>query len=80
VPFATFAQALKPGFEMNKVFLALTALAFPFAASTAQAETVYFDSGSAKVHRAQVARHKHKVWVPAHRSKGRLVKGHYIWR
>jgi hypothetical protein len=27
-----------------------------------------------------VERHKHKVWVPAHRSKGHLVKGHYIWR
>jgi len=65
---------------MNKVFLALTALAFSFAASSARAETVYFDSGSAKVHRGQVESHKHKVWVPAHRSKGRLVRGHYIWR
>jgi hypothetical protein len=65
---------------MNKVSLALTALAFFFAASTAQAETVYFDSGSAKVNRSQAATHKKKVWVPAHRSKGRLVKGHYVWR
>lgn len=67
---------------MNKVFLALTALVVSFAASTAQASTVYFDSGSAKVNGDQAARqkHKHKVWVPAHRSKGRLVKGHYVWR
>jgi hypothetical protein len=65
---------------MNKVFLALTALAISFAASSARAETVYFDSGSAKVNRGQVERHKQKVWVPAHRSKGHLVKGHYIWR
>ncbi|MDM0064434.1 hypothetical protein QTH89_24675 [Variovorax sp. J22G21] len=65
---------------MNKVFLSLTALVFSFAASTAQASTMHFDSGSAKVNSGQVARHKQKVWVPAHRSKGRLVKGHYIWR
>lgn len=65
---------------MNKVFLALTALAFSVVTSTAGAETVYFDSGSAKVHRGKVAKHKQKVWVPAHRSKGRLVRGHYIWR
>ncbi|MDB5900710.1 MAG: hypothetical protein JWP41_4312 [Ramlibacter sp.] len=65
---------------MNKVLLPLTAVVFSFAALAAQAETVHFDSGSAKVHRGHVARHKHKVWVPAHRSKGRLVRGHYIWR
>jgi len=23
---------------------------------------------------------KHKVWVPAHREHGRLVRGHYVWR
>jgi hypothetical protein len=22
----------------------------------------------------------HKVWVPAHREHGRLVRGHYVWR
>lgn len=65
---------------MYRVFLSLTALVVSFAASTAQASTVHFDSGSAKVHGDQVTRHKQKVWVPAHRSKGRLVKGHYIWR
>lgn len=65
---------------MSKIFLALIALAFSFAAATTQSETVHFDSGSAKVHRGQVASHKQKVWVPAHRSKGRLVRGHYIWR
>jgi hypothetical protein len=65
---------------MIKSFLALTALAFCFAASTAQAETVYFDSGSAKVNRTQVVSPKKKVWVPAHRSKGHLVRGHYVWR
>ncbi|MDB5932078.1 MAG: hypothetical protein JWR60_3785 [Polaromonas sp.] len=69
---------------MNKISLSLAALLVSFAASTAQAGTVNFDSGSAKVHSAPVIkhqqRHKHKVWVPAHRSHGRLVKGHYIWR
>lgn len=65
---------------MYKVFFWLTALAVSLAASTVQASTVYFDSGSAEVRSDHVARHKQKVWVPAHRSKGRWVKGHYIWR
>jgi hypothetical protein len=69
---------------MYKVFLSLTALVVSFAASTAQASTVNFDSGSAEMNNVQVARHKqhhrHKVWVPTHRSVGRLVRGHYIWR
>ncbi|MBC7605118.1 MAG: hypothetical protein H7255_20975 [Ramlibacter sp.] len=73
---------------MNKLFLALTALAFSFGTLTARAETVHFDSGSAKVHRGHVEKHKHKhkqkhkhkVWVPAHRSNGHLVPGHYVWR
>jgi hypothetical protein len=65
---------------MQRIFFPLAALVVLFAASTAQASTVYFDSGSAKVQGDQVTRHKRKVWVPAHRSKGRLVKGHYAWR
>ncbi|CAN5666398.1 hypothetical protein BH10PSE18_BH10PSE18_06560 [soil metagenome] len=24
--------------------------------------------------------HKRKVWVPAHREHGHLVRGHYVWR
>lgn len=69
---------------MNKVILSLAALVVSFAASAAQAETIHFDSGSAKVNNGQIKKHeqrkKHKVWVPTHRSHGRLVKGHYIWR
>lgn len=69
---------------MYKVILSLTALVVSLAASTAHAYTVNFDSGSAKVHSERVTKnkqhHKKKVWVPAHRSHGRLVKGHYIWR
>lgn len=69
---------------MYKIILSLTALVVSFAASSAQASTVNFDSGSAKVDNAQVVRtkphQKKKVWVPAHRSHGRLVKGHYVWR
>lgn len=69
---------------MTKAFLSLAVLAFSFAASSAQAGTVNFDSGSTRVHSVQVTQHKkthkHKVWVPAHRSHGRLVKGHYVWR
>ena len=69
---------------MYKVFLSLTALIVSFAALTTQAATVNFDSGSAKMNSVPVVKHKHrqkqKVWVPTHRSNGRLVKGHYIWR
>lgn len=69
---------------MNKAFFSLAALAVSFAASAAQAGTVNFDSGSAKVHSVQVTKHKkphkHKVWAPAHRSHGHWVKGHYVWR
>ena len=65
---------------MNKIFFTLTALVVSFAASTAQAATVHFDSGSAKVNSAQMKGHKQRVWVPAHRSKGHVVKGHYSWR
>ena len=68
----------------NKVLLSLAALVVSFAASAAQAGTVNFDSGSTKVHSVQVTNHKkphkHKVWVPAHRAHGHLVRGHYIWR
>ena len=67
----------------NKVILSLAALAVSFAASAVQARTINFDSGSAKVHTVQVKHkqhHKQKVWVPAHRSHGRLVRGHYIRR
>ena len=75
---------LHQGIDMNKAFLSLAALVISFAASAAQAGTVNFDSGSAKVHSVQVTKHpqhrKHKVWVPAHRSHGHLVRGHYIWR
>ena len=69
---------------MNKVALSLAALVVSFAASAAQAGTVNFDSGSAKVHNVKMINHhqhrKHKVWVRTHRSHGRLVKGHYVWR
>ncbi|MDB5953517.1 MAG: hypothetical protein JWP60_125 [Ramlibacter sp.] len=65
---------------MYKIFLSLTALVVAFVASTAQASTVHFDSGSAKMNSDHVARHKQRLWVPAHRSRGHLVKGHYIWR
>ncbi|MBC7379920.1 MAG: hypothetical protein H7346_21125 [Burkholderiaceae bacterium] len=65
---------------MNKLFFTIAALAFSIAATTVQAATVHFDSGSAKVKDAREMRHKHKVWVPAHRSHGRLVRGHYVWR
>jgi hypothetical protein len=63
----------------HQVFLSLATLVVSFAASAAQAGD-NFDSGSEV--RVQVTHHrknhKHKVWVPAHRSHGHLVKGHYI--
>ena len=69
---------------MNKVAFSLAALVVSFAASAAQAGTVHFDSGSVNVNHVQMVKHqqhrKHKVWVPAHRSHGHLVRGHYVWR
>ena len=66
---------------MYKVAFLLAPLVVLIAAPAAQADTVYFDSGSAKVHSTRVAKHKQKVWVPAHRSKnGHRVKGHYVRR
>lgn len=68
---------------MHKVFFTLAAIAFSCAASAAQ-PPVHFESGSSKVDGIQVAQYKNnlkkKVWVPAHRSHGHWVNGHYIWR
>jgi hypothetical protein len=79
-PVATQQSHHTEGSELYKVMILLAPLFVLFAASSARAATVHFDSGSDKVRSGHVERHKHKVWVPAHRSKGRLVKGHYIWR
>ena len=69
---------------MSKVLFLLTAMVVSFAASAAQASAVNFDSGSSKMNHAPAVKpqkhRKHKVWVPTHRSHGRLVKGHYVWR
>ena len=69
---------------MSKVLFSLIALVVSVEASNTQAATVGFDSGSSKMNNAPVVQHqqhrKHKIWVPAHRSHGRLVKGHYVWR
>lgn len=76
--------ALHKDIEMNKALFSLAALVVAFAASSSQAATVNFDSGSSKMNNAPVVKHqkyrKHKVWVPTHRSHGRLIKGHYVWR
>ena len=49
-----------------------------------QATTVDFDSGSSKMNNPPAVKpgkhQKKKVWVPTHRSNGRLIKGHYVWR
>jgi hypothetical protein len=77
---------------MLKVLFTLAAIACAFATSTAATAAtaqppVHFESGSASVRNAPNVpavqykqNQKKKVWVPAHRSHGRLVKGHYIWR
>jgi len=69
---------------MYKILLPLAALVFSFAASAAQPSVVRFDSGSARVNAVHPVKHhpqhKRKVWVPAHRSHGHLVRGHYVWR
>jgi len=69
---------------MKKILFSVAALVVSFAASTAHATTVNFDSGSSKMNNPPVVKpgkhQKRKVWVPAHRSHGRLAKGHYVWR
>lgn len=70
---------------MRKVLFTVAAIACSLLASMASAQApVHFESGSANVRNMPVAQykknHKKKVWVAAHRSHGRLVKGHYIWR
>ena len=69
---------------MYKVLIPLAALVFSFAASAGQSSVVHFDSGSARMNGVHHVKHRphhaRKVWVPAHRSHGRLVRGHYVWR
>jgi hypothetical protein len=69
--------------NMQKVFFTLAAIVFSMAASAAPTP-VYFEPGSTRVDGIGVAQykqnHKKKVWVPAHRSHGHRVNGHYIWR
>jgi hypothetical protein len=65
---------------MNKARFLLTALTIFVAASAAQSATVNFDSGSSKMNNPPVVTNqkhsKHKIRVKAHRSNGRLIKGH----
>ena len=69
---------------MNKLLLSAAALVVSFTVSTAQATAVNFDSGSSKMNNPPVVKpgkhQKKKVWVPTHRSNGRLIKGHHVWR
>lgn len=69
---------------MIKRVLSVTALVFSFAVTTAQATVVNFDSGSSKMNNPPVVKpgkhQKRKVWVATHRSNGRSIKGHYVWR
>ena len=67
---------------MQKTLIRLTTIVMTAAAGLA------FSAGAMAQPRHDgppVVRHapphqKHKVWVPAHREHGRLVKGHYVWR
>jgi Ni/Co efflux regulator RcnB len=64
---------------MKKILLALAACAV---SATALAQPMpprgpHADRGHPHVAHRRV---KHKVWVPAHREHGRLVRGHYVWR
>ena len=67
---------------MHKTLIRLTTIVMTAAASLA------FSAGAMAQPRhdgTPAVRHapphqKHKVWVPAHREHGRLVKGHYVWR
>jgi len=59
---------------MKKTLLILAAACGLFAASTAAMAQPHPGPGY------HGHGHKHKVWVPAHREHGRLVRGHYVWR
>ncbi len=62
---------------MKKILIALAAVA-----------TCVFSAGAIAqpgpgMHQARMApphHRKHKVWVPAHREHGRMVRGHYVYR
>jgi len=58
---------------------ALAGLAF---AGAAQAQPRPESRPHMAPHHAQVhqAPKRHKVWVPAHREHGRMVRAHYVWR
>lgn len=63
---------------MKKILLAFVALA-ACAVSTATLAQPMQQPGA---HRPYAAPHhrKHKVWVPAHRDHGRMIRGHYVYR
>ncbi len=60
------------------VLLATAAAGFAFAgAAQAQPRPEGARPRMEAPHRAPP---RHKVWVPAHRDHGRLVRGHYVYR
>ena len=67
---------------MKKALLALAAViasAGALAAPAPQQQTPQFVQAH-DVQTIRMERRRHKVWVPAHREHGRLVRGHYIYR
>ncbi len=72
---------------MQKTLLRLSALAALstglFLGATAQAQPMpnQHPPYAEPPHMRPAPMHrKHKVWVPAHREHGRLMRGHYVWR
>jgi hypothetical protein len=61
--------------------LLLVAAALLTLSAGAMAQTYERHDGRPEVRRMDNRHHRaRKVWVPAHRVHGRIVRGHYVWR
>jgi hypothetical protein len=71
---------------MKKLALAIAAAAVSLASVTSFAQPAPPHGPGADprhdqpMHRESRPHPKKKVWVPAHREHGHMVKGHYVWR
>lgn len=65
---------------MKKILLALAACAISAAAFAQPMPPPRGPHVDRKPPPVAHRRAKHKVWVPARRERGRLVRGHYVYR
>jgi hypothetical protein len=71
--------------NMKKILLTLMTLVVSAAAISQPAPpprsvAPHMDRPQMQPHGRSHAAKKRKVWVPAHRVHGRMVRGHYVWR